>query len=87
MNLVRAFNVREGVSRKDDYPPDRFFIEPIPEGPAKGAILNKEEFETALDNYYELREWNHDGVPRKETLLKLGLHDVVNDICFKKVKP
>jgi aldehyde:ferredoxin oxidoreductase len=79
INLVRAFNVREGVSRKDDYPPDRFFIEPIPEGPAKGVILNKEEFETALDHYYELREWNHDGVPRNETLLKLGLHDVVND--------
>jgi len=88
INLVRAFNVREGISRKDDYPPDRFFKEPIPEGPAKGAILNREEFETALNRYYELRGWNRDGIPRKETLIKLALYDVVDDIknLFDKEK-
>ena len=36
INLERAFNVREGVRRKDDLLPYRVMHEPIPFGPSKG---------------------------------------------------
>ncbi len=67
--LERAFNAREGFSRKDDYLPKRFLEEPMPEGPSKGHVVPLDEM---LDDYYELRGWV-DGVPTPEKLKELGL--------------
>jgi aldehyde:ferredoxin oxidoreductase len=71
--LERAFNVREGVSRKDDTLPWRVQHEPIPDGPSQGAYCPPEELERMLDEYYRLRGWSKDGVPTPETLRALGL--------------
>jgi aldehyde:ferredoxin oxidoreductase len=73
INLARSFNIREGISRKDDYWPERFFNEPLPDGPSKGLVLNKSKYDQMLSEYYELRGWNENGIPRKEKLRKLKL--------------
>jgi aldehyde:ferredoxin oxidoreductase len=60
--LRRLFNVREGFSRKDDTLPRRFVEEPLPEGPAKGQVVN---LDLMLDEYYALRGWDKNGIPPK----------------------
>jgi aldehyde:ferredoxin oxidoreductase len=78
--LARAFNVREGISRKDDMLPERFFEEPLPEGPSKGMVVNKEKFMAMLDEYYDLMGWDRNGIPTKAKLIELGLADVADEI-------
>lgn len=73
-NLCRCFNVREGITRKDDYLPRRFMEEPLPDGPSRGQRITNEELQKMLDDYYELRGWNKStGIPDKGKLLELGL--------------
>jgi len=73
-NLCRCFDAREGISRKDDYLPPRFTEEPLPDGPSKGQRIPKEELESMLDNYYELRGWDKKtGNPTKQKLKELDL--------------
>jgi len=73
--LERMFNLREGFSRKDDTLPERYFKEPTPVGLpiSKGKKIDRERFEKMLDEYYELHNWDRNGVPKKEQLDKLGL--------------
>jgi aldehyde:ferredoxin oxidoreductase len=66
--LIRLFNCREGLTRKDDILPDRILEDPLPEGPAKGQIIGKAGFHKMLDEYYALRRWDRNGVPTAETL-------------------
>ncbi|RLG91448.1 MAG: aldehyde:ferredoxin oxidoreductase [Candidatus Hecatellales archaeon] len=61
--MVRVFNVREGVTRKDDYPPERFYREPLKKGVADGHVVEKERFEGMLNKYYRIRGWDRDGKP------------------------
>ncbi|MGC9103919.1 MAG: aldehyde ferredoxin oxidoreductase C-terminal domain-containing protein, partial [Candidatus Methanodesulfokora sp.] len=71
VNLQRLFNVRHGITRKDDVLPDRFTKEPMPKGPAKGQIV---ELDQMLNEYYELRGWDIDtGIPKMSKLRELGL--------------
>jgi len=72
-NLTRMFNVREGIARQDDTIPARFMEEAMPEGGAKGQVVMKETLDRMLDEYYELRGWDEDGVPKKDKLRELGL--------------
>ncbi len=72
----RMFNVREGFTRKDDYPPERMFREgtqaenvTVP----KGTKLDIEKYNELLTKYYEVHGWNEDGIPKEETIKKLGL--------------
>lgn len=76
--LIRLFNIREGMTREDDVLPPRFW-EVEPHGPAKGmkSFVDKEDFEKSLDFYYDLRGWNKEGIPTKETIKKLGLSSLV----------
>ncbi|MFQ5813727.1 MAG: aldehyde ferredoxin oxidoreductase family protein [Anaerolineae bacterium] len=73
--VERLFNIREGLTRADDWLPDRYFDEPTPIGlpVARGKCLDREKFKQMLDEYYELHGWDEDGVPRPETLKRLGL--------------
>ena len=73
VTLERAFNCREGMSRKDDILPYRVTHEPIPEGAAKGKCFPLEKLEIALDYYYSVRGWDKNGIPTSDTLRKLGL--------------
>ncbi|MHC1586598.1 MAG: aldehyde ferredoxin oxidoreductase family protein, partial [Candidatus Hecatellaceae archaeon] len=72
-NLGRLFNVREGYSRKDDKLPKKFFTQALKGGPTDGVKLPEEEFDKTLDKYYELRGWDSNGIPKRETLERLGL--------------
>ncbi len=84
--LIRAFWVREfraegrEWSRKYDMPPERWFKEPLTKGPEKGAKLDYDGYNKMLDWYYEMRGWDKNGVPTKETLEKLGLSEVTKVI-------
>jgi benzoyl-CoA reductase subunit BamB len=65
--LVRAVNIRRGMRRKDEKPPEDHWKKRFPE-------LEKE----LLDAYYKLKGWNNDGIPTKESLHELAL-DYVNE--------
>ncbi|MGE5187439.1 MAG: aldehyde ferredoxin oxidoreductase family protein [Betaproteobacteria bacterium] len=80
LNLIRSFWVREygeRWSRGLDLPPMRWFKNPLTKGSLKGALLDLEKYSVMLDTYYEKRGWDRDGVPKKETLERLGLEEVV----------
>ena len=53
-DTIRGYNIREGLTEKDDYLPERFHNEPLPE---TGAVLKKEDFEKMLKEYYLLKGW------------------------------
>ncbi len=71
--LERMILNREGIRRKDDQPPERIVKEAVPSGPIKGRFLTSEMYNTMLDEYYEERGWDRDGVPTSETIEKLCL--------------
>jgi aldehyde:ferredoxin oxidoreductase len=71
-NMARAFNIREGFSRKDDRLPKRFF-EPFEKGVLKGHRITRRQFEDALDEYYDMMGWNEKGKPRRGKLRELNL--------------
>jgi aldehyde:ferredoxin oxidoreductase len=75
-NLERLILTREGIRRKDDMLPPRIMKEKLPEGPAKGQVLTKEMYEVELDEYYEAREWDREGLPTPEKIDNLGLVDL-----------
>jgi aldehyde:ferredoxin oxidoreductase len=79
-NIEKAFNAREGITRKDDYPPQRFF-EPIPSGPGKGECWDREKLDRLLDEYYTLRGWDAvTGLPKRSTLRRLGLQAIADEL-------
>ncbi|MGQ4914976.1 MAG: aldehyde ferredoxin oxidoreductase family protein [Candidatus Asgardarchaeia archaeon] len=70
-NVERLFNLREGISKSEDRLPDRFTKEPLPEGPAKGQVV---ELDKMLSEYYKLRQWDWEtGYPKLPKLKELGL--------------
>jgi aldehyde:ferredoxin oxidoreductase len=71
--LERMILAKDGLSRKDDTLPERYFREPVPQGPARGAFVSRKKFSDMLDEYYTLHGWDNNGVPKKETLKKLGI--------------
>ena len=71
--MERLFNLREGLSKKDDTLPERLFTTPIHDGPSKGAVVNKADFDNELEAYYEAWGWTKDGVPTTESLDRLGI--------------
>jgi len=72
MNMMRAFNIREGFTKQDDCIPERFY-QPLATGPLKGAKLEKEEFEKAKETYYKMMGWSAEGIPNLEKLQELGI--------------
>jgi aldehyde:ferredoxin oxidoreductase len=69
--------------KKDDANPPRFY-EPLPSGPCKGKTTDESKVEEDKKKYYEEAGWSKDGIPRSETLKKLGLEDV--DKALKKIR-
>ena len=85
VNLERCFNAREGITREDDALPKRFLDEPMPEGPGKGQVVN---LRVMLDEYYTLRGWDPEtGIPKPETLKKLGLRQEASELEGMKKLP
>jgi aldehyde:ferredoxin oxidoreductase len=80
LDLSRAFNAREGLTRRDDHLPKRM-MEPLPDGVFAGKPFTQEMLDSMLDNYYEMRGWDKKtGIPTKEKLETIGLHDVAQEL-------
>jgi aldehyde:ferredoxin oxidoreductase len=77
--MARAFNVREGFTKDDDWLPERFF-QPIEGGPLKGTKLSKEVVRKAIATYYQMMGWGEDGVPTKAKLEELDVGWVADKI-------
>jgi aldehyde:ferredoxin oxidoreductase len=73
-NLIRALNIRRGLRRADEAPPADHW-----------KIRDPEMEQKHLDAYYKFKGWNHDGIPTKETLDKLGLDDVSEDFAKRGI--
>ncbi len=74
-NLIRLFNLREGLDPDEDKLPSRFFTRPFTKGPAKGKVLTKEGFEKSLEEYYSIRGWDKNGIPTAKKIQQLDLND------------
>jgi aldehyde:ferredoxin oxidoreductase len=73
VQMTRAFNVREGFSKKDDNMPKRFFT-PFKSGPLEGVGVDKAAFEQAKETYYRMMDWEDEkGAPSRERLSELGI--------------
>jgi len=83
-NLTRAFNVREGFTRKDDTMPERMEKEPLPDGKPKGHVVPRADFEKMLSEYYKLWGWDDQGRPTKKALDEVGLGDIVKKLPYLK---
>jgi aldehyde:ferredoxin oxidoreductase len=78
VNVERAYNVREGIRRKDDTLPRRFLKEPLPSGSSKGHV---HQLETMLNDYYDLRDWDRKtGIPTDKKFEELGLQDMIHEM-------
>jgi len=72
--LVRAINIRRGMRRKDEKPPEDHWKKRFPE-------LEKE----LLDTYYKFKGWNNEGIPTKASLHELGLDFVTEDFIQRGI--
>ena len=70
-NVEKAFNIREGMRRKDDYLPKVYLVEK--ETPWGTDGISEEKFGAMLDEYYQFRGWDQEGIPTKQKLEELGL--------------
>jgi aldehyde:ferredoxin oxidoreductase len=77
--LERAFLVRQGIRKKDDFLRGKWVSGPIPGGRFAGEEIDTEAWSRMLSAYYRLRGWDPEtGVPTPETLNRLGLKDIVS---------
>jgi benzoyl-CoA reductase subunit BamB len=72
--LVRAINIRRGMRRADEKPPENHWKKRFPE-------LE----EDLLDTYYRFKGWNNDGIPTKETLHELSMDYVSEDFVKRGI--
>jgi aldehyde:ferredoxin oxidoreductase len=81
-HLTRAFSVREikAFGRHLDLPPARLYEDPIADGPNQGHALSRDDIDKLLNWYYEARGWDQNGIPTRETLVGVGLPEVVEDL-------
>lgn len=78
VDLLRAFNIRHGISPELDRPSFRYGSVPV-DGPAAGTGVEP-VWDKMLDNYYRLMGWDEKGVPKRETLEALGIEEVAEDL-------
>jgi aldehyde:ferredoxin oxidoreductase len=55
------------------------YTEPLQGGMRDGEIIRKPD--VIIDEYYEARGWDRNGIPTKATLKRLGLEEVDKDIA------
>jgi len=80
LNMMRAFNAREGIDRKNDVLPKKLF-KPLKGGVSDGWKLDREEVESALDKYFEFCGWDvKTGVPTRARLEQLDLGWVADQL-------
>ncbi|MGI6721354.1 MAG: aldehyde ferredoxin oxidoreductase family protein [Anaerovoracaceae bacterium] len=68
LNIGRAFNQREGFTRKDDTMPKKLTQEKLKHGPGAGQSIPEEAFQDMLSQYYEIMGWDENGCLPQELL-------------------
>ncbi len=74
-NLERLYNLREGFTVADDTLPDRLLNEPVAEGPSAGFTV---KLAPMLEEYYQFRGWDKNGVPKPAKLAELQLDSLTS---------
>jgi len=69
--LERLYNLREGLTNKDDYLPPRFLNIPLKEGMSKDHTV---PLDIMLAQYYYVRGWDEKGIPTKKLMERLDLN-------------
>jgi aldehyde:ferredoxin oxidoreductase len=80
INLMRAFNAREGITAADDQLPPRM-AEPLDGGPTGGAQVDMEDWGRDRALYYAMMGWNPEtGIPSEAKLHELELGWLVEEL-------
>jgi aldehyde:ferredoxin oxidoreductase len=79
-NIKKAFNIREGWKRSDDWLPPRVFSDPVTEGEGKGTVVSQEGLTLMIDDYYKARGWSDEGVIPDDKLRSLELEDSISPV-------
>ncbi len=73
-DMRKAFNLREGATRRDDAVPERLLMEPLQVGDTTCPPLSMEDIDIMISAYYQERGWDsHEGTLTPERILELGL--------------
>jgi aldehyde:ferredoxin oxidoreductase len=82
--MARAYCAREGLRREQDILPERLMLDPLPDGPAQGMLLDRLSLEKMKDAYYEMRGWDvATGVPTPAKLSELGLDYLIPQLLVR----
>ena len=79
--IERLFNLREGLTRDDlkrgDMLNHRYFDEPTRRGAPDvvGRVIDREKFKKMVDEFYEYKGLDKNGIPKPETLKRLGVEN------------
>jgi aldehyde:ferredoxin oxidoreductase len=74
VNMLRAFNAREGIDREQDTLPEKMFKKALKGGVTNDVKVNRQEWKEMMDHYYRLSEWDvATGNPTQEKLERLGI--------------
>ncbi len=72
INLLRAFNAREGAGIAEDTLPPKM-LKPLVGGATDGVAVSRQEFEFARALYYQMAGWDEQGRPTRAKLDELAL--------------
>lgn len=75
-NLKHIFNIKAGWTKEDCKLPEKIH-KPIPKGVSKGSYISEEEEKEMLEDYFNARGWDKNGIPKKEKLKELGIEDMM----------
>ena len=79
--IERLFNLREGLTRNDPKKGDtlnhRYFDEPCKRGAPDviGVCIDRDKFNKMVDEFYDYKGLDKNGVPKKKTLKELGVEN------------
>ena len=79
LNLLRAFNAREGVGAEADTVPPKLLI-PLEGGASDGVAIMAEEIEAGKALYYRMAGWDENGRPARAKLEELALGWVADEL-------
>ncbi len=77
LHLMRIYNLREGLSARDDRLPDRFHDDPITQGQWAGTTIDRALFHEVIAMYYRMMGWDETGHPLPATLFDHHLEWVI----------
>jgi aldehyde:ferredoxin oxidoreductase len=81
LNMMRAFNAREGIGREADTLPKKFFKRPLEGGKTAGYVLDYDEWQQSLETYYKMSGWDIEtGQPTRTKLEALGIAWVADQL-------